>query len=235
MNKKIIIFVTAMVLAFAIGVGATLAYFTSFSGEVTNTFVSGGFATLTIEEKEDDGLTNIGNNGGTNTYEVVPGIDLNKDPQVTFTFDSGHISNAYVFVKITYGSKWSYNSTDKKFSATVGDDGDTLPSALITNINTTKWSVLKNDTNTRTVILVYKADDSTKFVTSNNFSTVDILAKIGNTVNTIDVSADLTETQCEWIKNSGATALKLDFKAYAIQSEGFAKASDAWAKVSTLG
>ena len=228
--RNIAIIAISALLVFAVGVGATLAYLTSITGDVTNTFVSGGFATLSIEEKGDDGDKDITNEGGTNTYTVVPGKNLNKDPQVTFTFDEAakdRLSNAYVFVKITYGSGWNYASN--KFTATVGAEGDTLANALQISVNTTNW--VQVATGTGYVVFAYKVDDATNKVTKNSFTDKDILAMSSG--KSIIVSKNLTETQCEWIK-ANSSIFNLDFKAYAIQDTGF-NVNSAWTEVSKLG
>jgi predicted ribosomally synthesized peptide with SipW-like signal peptide len=226
--KNVVLIALAMILVFAMGVGGTIAYFTDITGTLTNTVVAGGFATLEIEEPKGDGSTALTNAGGTNQFKIIPGKNPLKDPQVTFTFDSDHDTNAFVFVKITYGSGWKYASN--KFTATVGAEGDTLANALQVSVNTTNW--VQVATGTDYVVFAYKVDDTTNYITKKSFTDKDVLAMSSS--KSIIVSKNLNETQCEWIKANSAN-FNLDFKAYAIQSEGFAKASDAWAKVSTLG
>lgn len=225
--KNAVIIACAMLLVFAMGVGATIAYFTDVTGTLTNTVVAGGFATLEIEEPKGDGSTDLTNAGGTNQFKIIPGKNLLKDPQVTFTFDSDHDTNAFVFVKITYGSGWKYASN--KFTATVGAEGDTLANALQISINTTNWAQVT--TGTDYVVLAYKVDDATNKITKKNFSDKDVLAMSSS--KSIIVSKNLTETQCEWIK-ANSSIFNLDFKAYAIQDTGF-NVTSAWTEVSKLG
>lgn len=220
MNKRIIIFVTAMVLVFAMVTGATFAYMTSLAKTVTNTFVSGGFAVLTIEEPQGDGDDAITptESDRINEFKVIPGVNLDKNPRIDLVFDKNNLTDAYVFVKITYGNAWSF--ADNTFKGWA-NNGAKL--ALTTNIDTSNWSV--HEEGAGFVVLLYQGENSADNVVSGDLTDKSILAysypdasKVENK-KTINVESGLLETDCEWI-DENSDMFDLDFKAYAIQSSG---------------
>lgn len=215
MNKKIIIFVTAMVLVFAMVTGATFAYFTSLAGDVTNTFVSGNFGKVYIQEINDDGDTNVTGfsdtkQNKTNKYTVIPGKAINKNPQIKFDFtDTTPITGAYIYVKIEYGAGWSYSSN--KFTGTV----NSKTSALSVSVNSTNWKQVA--TGTGFVVFCYKNAAQTADL---NYTSV----FSGN----ITVANTLTEEDCKWFADTSKYNLDLKFSAYAVQQGSFASAAEAW-------
>lgn len=83
MKKKLVIAI--MVLILAIGaVGGTLAWLTAQTDTVTNTFTTSG---IDIILEETTG----------NSYQMVPGYTIPKDPKVTVVKDS---EKCYLFVKV---------------------------------------------------------------------------------------------------------------------------------------
>lgn len=232
MNKKIIIFVAAMVLVFAMVAGATFAYFTSAAKTVTNTFVSGGFGIVYLQEK-DGGKTPVDKFTGTktkaNSYTVIPGKSINKNPEVSLDMDADKITDAYLYVKMTYGTNWKYDATNRTFTGTVKENSSALSFTLADN-----WYVVDSAT-TGTIVLCYGSKTAGAKVTGDLAATR-IFAPISETdTATISVSKDLTEADCEWFKTAAdAAKLKLTFSAYAIQSEGFT-VKTGWNQAKTLG
>lgn len=244
MKKKIIIFITAMVLVFAMVCGATFAYLWNMTGDVTNTFVSGGFGKIYLQEVDGgsnptkDWLSGTGNTH-TNSYTVVPGVDIKKDPQVKFEFDSNPISGAYIFVRInhdksdanngwtftkgTNGANGGVNGTltakiggKQAFTVTFGDD----------------WRELSVATNGDVVLCYSKSGNFSSITKSSNplSNGISIFKKLGDgTNNTIDVSAELTEGDIETLKTNQDN-YNLSFSVYAVQKEGLA-VIDAWNQV----
>ena len=88
MKKKSIVLVLALALLVVGIVGGTLAWLTAESGTVTNTFTTSG---IKIELNET-GMTN-----NANSYKMVPGYDISKDPKVTVETGS---EKCYLFVKL---------------------------------------------------------------------------------------------------------------------------------------
>lgn len=100
-KKSILLTLTAVVLAMAIGVGGTIAYFTSTTEDVKNTFTVGNVA-ITLDEAEvtyaNDKWTAGEDRVQSNTYEnVYPGAELPKDPTIHVAADS---QDAYVAMKV---------------------------------------------------------------------------------------------------------------------------------------
>lgn len=83
---------SALVIAMALftAVGATIAYLIVKTDPVTNTFCPSGIELLLAETPTNGGSSTA------NTYQMVPGTTITKDPQVTITANI----DCYVFVKI---------------------------------------------------------------------------------------------------------------------------------------
>lgn len=89
MKKKLVIAI--MVLILAIGaVGGTLAWLTAQTDTVTNTFTTSG---IDIELSESTG----------DSYQMVPGYTISKDPTVKVVKDS---EKCYLFVKVEKSSNF---------------------------------------------------------------------------------------------------------------------------------
>lgn len=100
--RKILAMACAMALTAAIAVGGTLAYLTSTTDEVVNTFTVGNVA-ITLDEAKVDPETGAalidGGRVQANSYKLMPGHTYVKDPTVHVTAGS---EDCYVrmFVKI---------------------------------------------------------------------------------------------------------------------------------------
>ena len=93
MNKKIIATVGACALCLGLGVAGTLAWLTDTTGEVKNTFTTSDIDITLVEtdpERDDDPANN--------TYHMIPGYTLSKDPTITVTKNS---EKCYVFLKMS--------------------------------------------------------------------------------------------------------------------------------------
>lgn len=91
-KTKILIVSIAILAVFFTAISGTIAWLTSKSETVTNTFTYGDI-NISIKEtdtKDDDKLN-------TNTYEMVPGNKITKDPLITVAANS---ENCYLFVKL---------------------------------------------------------------------------------------------------------------------------------------
>ena len=97
-------------------IGGTLAYLMTSTTPVVNTFTVGNIGTLSLTE------TGINDTNRTKDFMVIPGVDITKDPKVTF---SGNNVAAYVFVKVDAAEGWTttdnrtYTCINKKVSWTV--------------------------------------------------------------------------------------------------------------------
>lgn len=91
-KTKILIVTIAILAVFFTAISGTIAWLTSKSETVTNTFTYGDI-NISISEtdtKDDDKLN-------TNTYEMIPGNKITKDPLITVKENS---ENCYLFVKL---------------------------------------------------------------------------------------------------------------------------------------
>lgn len=92
MNKKIIATVGACALCLGLGVAGTLAWLTATSDTVTNTFTTSDI-NITLTESN----VNKDNSPNTNSYQMIPGFTITKDPKVTVIAGS---EDCYLFVKL---------------------------------------------------------------------------------------------------------------------------------------
>lgn len=101
MKKRTVALLLALVLVFGAAVGGTLAWLTSFTETVTNTFTVGNVA-ITLDEDDYDNSTSSedGARDIANTYKLMPGSEYAKDPTV-------HVANtseaAYIYVAVDNG------------------------------------------------------------------------------------------------------------------------------------
>lgn len=84
MKKKSFVMVLALVLVFAVAVGGVVAWLTATTDSVKNTFTVGDI-NITLEETTG------------NSYKMVPGNTITKDPKVTVKADS---EACWLFVKV---------------------------------------------------------------------------------------------------------------------------------------
>lgn len=120
-KKSILLTLTAVVLAMAVGVGGTIAYFTSTTENVKNTFTVGNVA-ITLDEAKvtyaDDVWTAGEERVQSNTYEnVYPGAELPKDPTIHVAADS---QDAYVAMKVVISKAAAWKALAEKH-ATLND------------------------------------------------------------------------------------------------------------------
>lgn len=94
MKKKSFVMVLALVLVLAVAVGGVVAWLTDKTGSVVNTFTVGD---INIELKETTG----------NSYQVIPGTPIHKDPTVTVKANS---EACWLFVKVDKAN-WNDNLT----------------------------------------------------------------------------------------------------------------------------
>lgn len=90
MKKKLAIALVCILLVVGI-VGGTLAWLTDTTPAVTNTFTTSGID-ITLEETNVDG-----GDADANSYQMIPGWTIEKDPKVTVLANS---EDCYLFVKV---------------------------------------------------------------------------------------------------------------------------------------
>lgn len=218
MKKKTLTIAIALVLVVALAVGATYAYLTATTKAVTNTFTAGGAVAandLTLKEHKvipnTDGSYTLDNTtyldeGEGNSYVVLPGVNLPKDPTVEVKKADGPY---YLFVEVTKGDQVGNNDTTKALSYTV--DGS-------------HWVALKIEGKE---VYAYSTDGKNPAILSKELTPTQILAPTADetdaTDNTITVSGDEALTSALTPETA-----KLTFTAYACQAAGFADATAAF-------
>ena len=177
-SMKVVVLLLAVVLLIGCVAGGTLAYLMAKSSTVTNTFVAGEIGTLSLAETTG------------NSYIVTPGVDITKDPVVTF---NGNNVAAYIFVKVEATDWEESNGT---FS--IGDN------------QKMKWTVADGWTKLENTPGVYFREVVVDTDTANTAET----EKYGIIKdNTITVSSEITKD------NISDYTKGLTFTAYAIQQE----------------
>lgn len=118
--KKTLTVLLALVLVIAMSVAGTMAYLTSTTGPVTNTFTVGKVA-ITLDETDvdvygkKDGDTRVTEN----SYRLIPGKNYTKDPVVHFQPDS---EASWLFVKVENGIK-TYEADTKTIASQITANG----------------------------------------------------------------------------------------------------------------
>ncbi len=111
-NTKLFCAALALVLVFGAVVGGTLAWLLDSTAPVVNTFTVGNIV-IALDETNVDGESEFAN-----SYKMIPGDTIAKDPKVTVKAGS---EAAYVFVKIDEA-----NSLDTFVSYTVASPWQAL-------------------------------------------------------------------------------------------------------------
>lgn len=96
MKKRLAITAIVLSLAALLAVGASLAYLFVDTTPIVNTFVYGDI-NITLTESETNYDSTDGANANANTYKMIPGNTLPKDPEVTVKSGS---EACWLFIKI---------------------------------------------------------------------------------------------------------------------------------------
>lgn len=205
---KALLVVACALLLVAASVFGTMAYLTS-TDEVKNTFTVGKVEITLDEAKVDQNGTAVtpAERVKTNNYKLLPGHTYTKDPTVTVKKDS---EPSYVKMTVTF-------SNAKELDAIFAPGGANLIS-IFNGYDAANWIAKGNtkDTtaNTRTYEFWYKEAVGAP----NADVALDAL------FDSITVPGTITGEQLKNIEGMTITV-----KAYAIQAEGFADATAAWA------
>lgn len=102
-KKNVLTMALSVSLVGVIAVGGTLAYLTSTTATVTNTFYGSDGIKMTLDEAPvdpDTGKVTTGERRTSNTYNnVLPGVDYDKDPTVHVTEVPDDGADVYVVIK----------------------------------------------------------------------------------------------------------------------------------------
>ena len=210
--RRILLLLACAVLLVSLSVGATLAYLTSTTETVTNTFTVGKVSItldeldvdeygkkIQVEQKDEDGNTVTDEDGNTimedstarvtaNQYKLIPGHSYFKDPTVHVAADS---EEGYLFVKVVNGIE------------AIEDNTNTIAAQMATK----KWVALGDGYPN---IYYYNGG---KVSAGNDIVVFD----------TFTIDADATETTLDQYKTASITV-----QAYMVQSDGIASATAAY-------
>ena len=210
MKKKLLIMSVAMVLVCAFAVGMTIAYLTS-TDEVVNTFTVGNVQ-IKLDEADVDEYGRVPQGSPAprvteNTYKLIPGHEYTKDPTVTVLSGS---EESYIKMTVTV-------TKSAELDAIFGEDGANLLS-IFNGYDSANWTYKGNteDTtaNTRTYEFWYKEE----------VAAPDADVALDALFDSITVPGNINNDQLKTIEGMTITV-----NAYAIQADGFADATAAWA------
>lgn len=197
----------SVILVLLVGVAGTLAYLQVKTGSVQNTFAPSNIDLTLAETATEGGSTTA------NTYKMIPGVKIDKDPKVTVKADI----DCYVFVEVTETTNF-----------------DTYMTYAIAS----GWKLF-NTTSGAVTEIAADADLDGTYVLFREVS-ADV-AKDGEEFgvlagNQVMVPYTVTKTQMNELYNADGTVItanqpKLTFTAYAIQKAGFEdNLAGAWTK-----
>ncbi|MBR6609062.1 MAG: SipW-dependent-type signal peptide-containing protein [Oscillospiraceae bacterium] len=235
-TKKIVALFLAAVMLVCTTVAATVAYLTSTTEVVENTFTVGNVK-ITLDEAKvnDKGLidNSASNRVTDNSYHVYPGMTYDKDPQVHVKAGS---EEAYIRMQVTVSDLNALKNAFPQSKYPTWYNGDVfLLQMLVSGWDETVWLTKGFDPKTGIYEFWYKdtvdatvdIDPDTDGVQTKDidleplFTNVIIPETITNVVPEGAVSGTLSEF--EYLNN-----IKINVVAHAIQAEGFANAEAAW-------
>lgn len=193
LSGKLVVAMLAVTLLIGCAIGGTVAWLTATTTPVVNTFTYGDI-NITLDETTG------------NSYKIIPGVDIEKDPKVTVKANS---EDCWLFVKVEEANWPTFmeaNGTTKKVSYAIA----------------TGWTALPGQNG-----VYYREVNAPTADTSIYILAGDATYSQG----VVKVSENLTKTEVNSI--TAGTQPRLTFTAYAVQKDGIADAAAAWAKVST--
>lgn len=142
MKKKILALTLVFALALALGIGGTVAWLTAQTDSVVNTFTVGDI-NITLAETSSNQDTD--NDPNTNSYKMVPGATITKDPKVTVLKNS---EACWLFVKVekstNFGTFMEYEMADG-WTLVDGQTDVYYRTVAATSTADATFSVIKND------------------------------------------------------------------------------------------
>lgn len=138
--RRILLTLACAVLLVSLSVGATLAYLTSKTNVVTNTF-SVGNVNITLDEApvDADGKKVTGDRVMANSYKLLPGHDYDKDPTVHVGATS---EECYLFVKVENGIAAIEVPYVKTTTAEDGTVTETVLGTIAQQMDANGWKAL---------------------------------------------------------------------------------------------
>lgn len=204
-KKSIALTLTAVMLALAVGIGGTIAYFTDKTSEVKNVFTTSNGIDITLDEDKIDPDTweKVGNEKtkeGNRYNKIYPAAVLPKNPTI-------HVENgsekAYVAMKVQVSNVAEWKQIAKDHSIT---DLKTI----FKGYEEDNWQKIYADVDNLTFVFMWEKTDAE----GNNKGIV----KAGDNCelfNEVHIPADLNNNEIKSLDNFTITAT-----AYAVQANG---------------
>lgn len=237
--KKILTLVACAVLLVCLSVGATIAYLTSTTGKVENTFTVGNGVEITLDEakavqleaddedgnKAGDYVADGDNRQNNNAYELHPGITAVKDPTIHVGEDS---DDCWIIAKIEVTAedmdalRGVIGYGDGLLSLTDLVSGGVLDAEYTfdEDADIATW----NSENYKLTQQVVDEADSKKNVFYVYFNNIQSAGDELVLFEKITIPETWTQTQL-----AAFDELKIDAVAYAVQAAGFTSVEDAYA------
>lgn len=230
--RKMILTLCSALLLVSMSVGLTVAYLTDTEA-VTNTFTVGQVH-IKLDEKDTDNDSNTEDNetvegvvrDKANSYKIMPGHDLEKDPTVTVLADS---EECFVRTKVTvnnFADLVDILGIDKTVEGYMNTAAAKIATYAL-GYSTTTWTangwVIDETADTvtyefRLANTVKTDDEDQKFVL---FTSIDV----PNTLTNDQIAKLVDNPETEAVEPN----LQIDVVAHAIQADGFDNADAAWA------
>ena len=206
-NRRIALTVCLMLVVMVASIGGTVAWLTATTDPVTNTFTYGDID-ITLDETTG------------NSYKIIPGVDISKDPKVTVKAGS---EACWLFVKVDE-ENWPNgiietvdDKTVRKVNYAIADDW-TAGTGTAEGGNGVPVDVYYREVNALTA---EGATDASFYVLAGDTAHAN---------GVVTVSQNLTKGEVATVKSSQP---KLTFTAYAVQKDGIDDVGTAWQKVPT--
>ncbi len=217
--KKILVTVVAALLLMTVTVMGTLAYLTSQTADVINTFTVGAVQ-ITLDEAKTDEYGKVDETATervlANAYKIVPGQKYSKDPTVHVTVGS---EPCYLFVRVV--------NQVKEYEAGYVEDAteDVKKSTIAAQMEADGWKQLMVNENAVENVYYYAGKGTD--VDVNGVKVDARKAKIDVRVfESVTLKGAIKAADMDTLKNKNIT-----ITAYAIQSDNLASASAAWEAV----
>ena len=202
-KKSIALTLTAVMLALAVGIGGTIAYFTDKTSEVKNVFTTSKGIDITLDEDEVNPETWVktGKKTNGNTYnDIYPAAELPKNPTIHVNANS---DDAYVamMVKVSNVDEWKQIAKDHSI---------TDLKTIFKGYEEDNWQKIYADVDNLTFVFMWEKTDAE----GNNKGIV----KAGDNCelfNEVHIPADLNNNEIKSLDKFTITAT-----AYAVQANG---------------
>ena len=185
MSKKRTLFtVLALVLVCAVSIAGTVAYMSMQGGSVENTFIAAGGGKLAdsltlvehkVEQQADGSYQLTAETTNKNSYQVMPGMELPKDP--TITVNGKTAAAAYLYVEVVdqldENFTWAMDTAWVELDGVTGAQGG----KVYVYAGTTGAALILNDSNVPASIPVIEDNKITVANDAQNLSTTGVNLK----------------------------------------------------------